>query len=269
MSVYAVCRRVLLVIVLMAGAALSSSSMAQPVPAVVEQESSSRVPRFLRWAVQDAGALVTSVPTRRSLYVLGVGAGLAALSYYDQPLTARAARIQDQGFIVAVEEVGNVKYIRPAAVGLFAGSLLVGSERFQDAAYTSLQAVLFANAITNTLKFVFGRVRPRYADGPMDFQPFSGNTSFPSGHATTAFAFLTPWLMYYPGVGTYGLLLVAGGTAFSRLATNVHWMTDVLAGSTIGFTTGYFLAQRHQRRNPRLRVSPTFGLQHAGLTISF
>lgn len=257
----------MLVIVLMA--VMPAASFAQSMPAEVAEASTSKVPRFLRWTVQDVGALVTSVPTRRSLYALSVGAGLVALSYYDQTLTARASRIQDEGFIVVVEEVGNIKYIRPAAAGLFATSLLTDSERFQDAAFTSLQAVLFANAITNTLKFVFGRVRPRYANGPMDFQPFSGNTSFPSGHATTAFAFLTPWLMYYPGVGTYGLLAVAGGTAFSRLATNVHWVTDVLAGSTIGFTTGYFLSRRHQERPSRVQVAPDVGLNHVGLTVTF
>ncbi len=210
--------------------------------------------RFLRWMYEDAWGMLRTVPSRATLYALGIGGGLAALSAFDERVETRLSRWGDTPAMHVAERFGNRAVAPAAAFALFAGSLLTRNERFQDAAFTSLEALLFANAFTNALKFAVGRARPPQGDAS-DFRPFTpGFTSFPSGHATTAFALLTPWLLYYPGLQTSALVLLAGGTAFSRLAYNVHWMTDVLAGSAIGFTTAFFLTRRHRRSAERVRV---------------
>jgi membrane-associated phospholipid phosphatase len=133
----------------------------------------------------------------------------------------------------------------PAAT-LAAVSLFSSNTRFQDAAFTSLETLLAAGAVSYGLKYAFGRHRPADAPGPFTFAPFSGHSSFPSGHATTAFAVLTPWVLYYPNLATYSLFAVSTGTAVARLAHNEHWATDVLAGSAVGFLMGYWLTKRHQ-----------------------
>jgi membrane-associated phospholipid phosphatase len=88
-------------------------------------------------------------------------------------------------------------------------------------------------------KFVFGRVRPRDGSDPWLVDPFSAHESFPSGHATFAFAFASAvdeatsgWI---PAVGAYGLATV---TALARVRSDAHWFSDVVAGALIGTWVG-------------------------------
>ena len=237
-------------------------------PAGAQTRRSADPFRFFTWPVGDAGALAGGLVSPRSLYVFGAGGALLLASRYDETLTEKAAGMAEGSVLRVVEEFGNVKAVQPMAVVLFMGSLMSGDERFQDAAFTSLEAVVFANLITNTLKGAFGRARPRQNQGSGAFRPFSGNTSFPSGHAATVFAVIAPWLVYYPHWTTAGLVVLAGGTAFSRMATRAHWFTDVVAGAVVGFATGYGLSRRHLHTGG-IRIAPQFGYRSAGVRVAF
>jgi undecaprenyl-diphosphatase len=63
--------------------------------------------------------------------------------------------------------------------------------------------------------------------------PLPSSTSFPSGHAASAFAFAT-------GVGAVlprdalALRTLAAAVAYSRVHTGVHYPGDVVAGSLLG-----------------------------------
>ena len=116
------------------------------------------------------------------------------------------------------------------------------------------------------IKYTVGRSRPHESDGTHAFRPFSGNASFPSGHTTTAFAIVTPWVMFYPHPVTYGLFALSTGTAVARIARDAHWATDVLAGAALGFTTGYWLSKRHGAFSDNVQVTPILG-PNVGLSI--
>ena len=227
--------------------------------------------RFWKWPVQDAGAMMKGLASEQSIMAVGGGAVLLLTAQHDAKITADLASF-DHGsaalLVRVVEEIGNVRSIRPLAGVLFLGSLMTDDTHFQDAAFTSLEAVIMANLVTSGLKSAFGRARPWQNQGALEFSPFSGNTSFPSGHSTTAFAFLTPWLLYYPNAFTPGLIVLSAGTAFTRMLTDNHWFTDVVAGSAIGFATAYFLTQRHRSGAERLTVAPSLGLEHVGITVA-
>lgn len=226
--------------------------------------------RFWKWPSQDVSALVDGLASERLLYAAGVGGLLFVLARHDREVTEEFRDLAPPGSGLAirvVEEVGNVSAVRPVAAVLFVGSLFTDDRRFQDAAFTSLESVIVANLITNSLKLVFGRARPWQGQGPMVFEPFSGNTSFPSGHAATAFAFVTPWLLYYPNAITPGLILLSTGTAFSRVMTEFHWLSDVVAGSAIGFTTAYWLTRRHQQQSARVQLAPSLDGGQPGLRL--
>ena len=227
--------------------------------------------RFWKWPAEDALALAKGLPSRVTLMAVGGGTILLVAARHDAELTSDLADLDHEPselLIRVVEEFGNVRSVRPLAGVVFLGSLLTNDDRLQDAAFTSFEAIVLGNLITSSLKTVFGRARPFQNEGALDFRPFSGNTSFPSGHATTAFAFVTPWLLYYPNAFTPGLIVLGAGTAFTRMITDNHWLTDIVAGSAIGFTTAYLLTRRHQDENRRVRLAPSVGLDQIGLTVA-
>ena len=217
-------------------------------------QSSDDPVRFLVWPIEDLRAATASAKPSWIAAAAGAGVGIYLISRYDRGFTERSAQVPDTWGLRVVEEFGNAKTMRPALALVFVGALMAGETRLQDAAFTSLESVVVANVFTNSMKSIFGRARPWQSDGPNQFEPFSGRTSFPSGHATTVFAALTPFAVYYGGKVGIALFAVATATAFSRMASNVHWFSDVVAGSAVGFVTGWSLSRRHL--GGRLTVAP-------------
>ncbi|GAB5519831.1 MAG: hypothetical protein RhofKO_20820 [Rhodothermales bacterium] len=204
--------------------------------------------RFVRWPVEDARAALEGALSPQGLLLAG---GLAS-TLLAVPLDARVndelGRAPRKLVLRSIEEIGNPKVMRPLGITIFVGALFSGNARFQDASFTALESVVMANMVTNGLKLVFGRSRPYEEVGPYRFIPIAGGSSFPSGHTTTAFAFVTPWVLYYPSVASPLLWGLAAGTATTRLLTHFHWLSDILAGALIGTATGILLTRRHQGR---------------------
>ncbi|MCY4158642.1 MAG: phosphatase PAP2 family protein [Bacteroidetes bacterium] len=217
--------------------------------------------RFVRWTIEDVLSIPRTSATLKSGLTLGVVAGgVLAASHYDRNISRQAQSFSNstpQRIRKIFHEAGNVDIIRPISAIIFVGALTSSDTYFQDASFTSLESIILANLLTNGLKLMFGRARPNTDSGPASLVPFSGNRSFPSGHASTIFASTTPWLLYYPGIFTGVLFCFGVGVAAVRVADEYHWFSDVLGGALIGFGTGYLLSRRHQRlaRAPNLVVS--------------
>lgn len=88
-------------------------------------------------------------------------------------------------------------------------------------------------------KFLWDRPRPFVT---LAFQPFIGvaphTLSFPSSHATVAFALATVVYVYNKKIGR-AAFVVAGVVALARIAVGVHYPTDILAGALLGVVTSY------------------------------
>lgn len=226
--------------------------------------------RFFAWAYQDAADLVGDTDGQTVLYTAGFIGVLLPLSPFDEGINPQVQSVNRgalHSFLRATNELGGPRMVLPV-VGLFAASLATENTRFQDAAFTSLQSLVYANAVSYTVKFVVGRVRPYEGQGAFRFAPFSGNGSFPSGHTATAFAVLTPWVFYYPHPATYTLLVLATGTGVARLARDRHWTTDVLAGGALGFMTAYTLTRRHRGDESRMTMVPVAGHDARGFLLA-
>ena len=106
-------------------------------------------------------------------------------------------------------------------------------------------AVAFSNLITEVLKYCIGRGRP-FVGGEANafhFSHFAGNPayySFPSGHATTAFALALAVSAVWPqariAMAIYALIIAA-----TRLVLLAHHPSDVVAGAMVGIVGAMFV----------------------------
>ena len=112
---------------------------------------------------------------------------------------------------------------------LAAGVFLPAITREEDGRNRTLRsadAMLTSAALSEGLKLIVRERRP--GSGTAD--------SFPSGHATAAFAVATVESVYHPKQAFiwYGGAALIGG---SRVALHVHYVHDVLAGAALGYAT--------------------------------
>jgi membrane-associated phospholipid phosphatase len=122
-----------------------------------------------------------------------------------------------------------------------AAALAVTGPAGRRAAVRGVLAIGVTSALVNLgIKNLSGRRRPdRAGAGVPGVRQvrMPSSTSFPSGHAAAAFAFATaistdsPWL-------AIAIQFLAGGVAYSRVHTGVHYPGDTVVGALIGAGTG-------------------------------
>jgi membrane-associated phospholipid phosphatase len=106
-------------------------------------------------------------------------------------------------------------------------------------------AVAVSNLVTEVLKYCVGRGRP-FVGGEANafhFSHFAGNPayySFPSGHATTAFALAFAVSALWPGA-RFAMAIYAVIIAASRLVLLAHHPSDVVAGALVGIIGAMFV----------------------------
>ncbi len=134
-----------------------------------------------------------------------------------------------------------------ASTALLGLGLIFNHENMRDTGREALEAGLFGHILDNyVLKRAFGRERPFESDGRTVFVPFSSHDSFPSGHATEAFAVASVVAARSKGWPISVLAYTAATVvAIDRVNTRVHFTSDVVAGAFIGTAIGRFLVKRH------------------------
>lgn len=177
-------------------------------------------------------------------------AGMFLLSFEDEYLNDNVKQLNTGGlqyYFKTMDYLGSGFVAVPAAIGIAGISLLSNDSQFRGAALTSIESVFATSVLVYMLKTGIGRKRPYLKKGAHFFDPFSGwDDSFPSGHTSTAFALITPWVYYYQKPWTYFLFIFPASTAVSRMIYDKHWATDVLTGGLIGYVVGYYLANWHR-----------------------
>ena len=114
-------------------------------------------------------------------------------------------------------------------------------------------SVALTSAVVNlVLKPVSNRRRPDRAihDVPSARQvAMPRSTSWPSGHAASAFAFATGVGAAWPAAGI-PLSAAAALVAYSRVHTGVHYPADVIAGAVTGMAAAPLAVAAAERRRP-------------------
>ena len=114
------------------------------------------------------------------------------------------------------------------AVASWSWGAFTNDKRLQEFGRDATESLVTATLVVTGLKYAVHRERP---DG-------SNNQSFPSGHAITAFCFapvVTKYGGWEWGVPVY---LLGTVTALARVEGYHHYLSDVIAGATLGIVIG-------------------------------
>lgn len=123
----------------------------------------------------------------------------------------------------------------------------------------ALWAVAVGFVLERVIGFLWFRPRPFAAlEGVTKLADrLATEKSFPSGHATFAFA-LAFGIALHNGRWGKILLVLAASVAFGRVAAGVHYPTDVLAGAAVGFVAAKLAAPVKKGIEPYLEFLPIF-----------
>jgi membrane-associated phospholipid phosphatase len=186
-----------------------------------------------------------------------LAAGLRQAGQVDRAVYAAIASVDTPALDRPVRRLSRAADKSRLWLGTAAVLAVAGGPAGRRAAARGLMAVGVTSALVNLgMKSVYARRRPDRAGAGVPGQrqvtmPLSA--SFPSGHSASAFAFASavgrdlPWL-------ALGLHLLAGGVAYSRVHTGVHYPGDTIIGAIIGASTAHAVCGLADRYVPALRV---------------
>jgi len=137
------------------------------------------------------------------------------------------------------------------SAAMFGVGWFTKDDRLRDAGLQSAEAQEIASQLlVPVLKRAVGRSRPFTNEGTYHFEPFhskdEAHRSFPSSHATTAWAAATAIAAHYDDrVVPIVVYSIAAGVAYARVNDNVHYPTDVIAGALLGHFVARAVVRHH------------------------
>jgi membrane-associated phospholipid phosphatase len=168
---------------------------------------------------------------------------LTVFSYYfwDIPLI-RYCRTLNHSIIdifKIITALGITKWYLIASAGLYLFFGFIYKNKLQSMrSLFVLCSLSLCGIVLHLIKWISGRHRPidLFNHGYFGFNYFGIGyelTSFPSGHAQTAFTLATALTILFPRWGIPAFL-IAGAVGMSRIILTSHYLSDVIAGAGVG-----------------------------------
>lgn len=231
-------------------AAGGDASVAKPSPSPQAQPSPTPRPErdFFADILRDQRAIWTSpfrVGRGDVKWLAPLGVTTLALAATDQ-YTGRLSNSRERLSVSKDISLGGSMY---TTGGLAAGFYLVGratgNERARETGLLGGEALVDGALVFTVLKNISQRPRPTHDDAHAEF--FDGGHSFPSGHATSAWALATVVANEYHErravqFAAYGL---ATAVSVSRYTGRNHFLSDIVVGSAIGYGVGRYVYRKH------------------------
>jgi membrane-associated phospholipid phosphatase len=250
-------RRALLLMFAMLTASPAAAQDAAAPPADSAQEAPADAGIF-RKLFTTLGRDLKQLPAKDNRAILLNGSILAlAVAPLDAIATQRASSspILKASFGSTGKALGEEWVQGGGALAAYAAGQILGKPRLISAAGDLIEAQIVSAAVTQSLKFAVNRTRP---DGEA--------RSFPSGHASAAFATATTLERHFGRKAGIPAFAAAVYTSLSRLQANSHYASDIVAGATIGLAVGRtatFDVAHH-----RVQVAPTAVPGGIGVTVT-
>lgn len=213
---------------------------------------------LFRMRVEQSVKTTPTLPQWGNGAIIGGGAILAG-ALLDKPVDRFMKKHQGSSLTRAWDNIGKATPV--VLAGAAAGAVAFGDARMQNIGIISLESVVGAAALSIGAKHVAGRARPIEDKGQWGKATNKSDASFPSNHASVAFAAVTPFAQEYDAPWLYGL---AAAGSLGRTAGRQHWVSDVVAGSVLGMAVGGWLWQA-QRDNVRSSFAVTPGAKSVGV----
>jgi membrane-associated phospholipid phosphatase len=148
-----------------------------------------------------------------------------------------------------ISRLGEFYTTGGAAAAFYFVGRATHNARARETGLLSAEALIDSGIVTSALKLASQRPRPNFDNGRGDFR--DDGDSFPSGHATSAWALAAVVGQEYkkkPIVkwGAYG---IATAVSISRYTGRNHFLSDVLVGSAIGYGVGRYVYRTHHDKS--------------------
>jgi len=207
--------------------------------------------------IKDVGSDYKNFFSKETAIWYGAGLGAAGLVHLADDEIREALEDPSEPAMHAFEggdKYGNVSVQLPLAVGWWALGSAFGSARGADAGRDLLRAQINAATWTYAIKFAVNRTRPN-----------GDPRSFPSGHASAAFA--TAMVLQEHYGWKVGLPFFAGATytGLSRISADKHWASDVVFGAAVGMASARTVTL-HLRRH-KITLAPFSVPRGGGLAL--
>jgi hypothetical protein len=197
------------------------------------------------------------LPSRENVTVLVNGAVLALAAYpFDDLATlgASSSPFLKATFSGVGKAIGREWVQGGGALAAYVAGQLWDQPRMTHVAGDLIESQLVAVTATQGLKFVFNRTRP---DGEA--------RSFPSGHASAAFATARVLQRHFGNKAAVPAYAVAVYTSASRLQANSHYASDVFFGAALGVAIAQTATR--ERQDARFQVVPAVTKGGAALMV--
>jgi membrane-associated phospholipid phosphatase len=171
--------------------------------------------------------------------------------------------------LFSIDNVFNVIIPVIGIAGIYGSGLIFDDSKIRNLGLQLVESCVYAGIVTSVLKSTTGRSRPYVGKGNMDWHPVQFNTdqtSFPSGHATLAFAVSSVMANYLDNIyWKVGWYTVASLVGTARIYHDKHWLSDVIMGSAIGYFIGDYVSKdpgnrSEQEGNPAQNYNLNFSI---------
>lgn len=198
-------------------------------------------------------------PMRPSTWViLGIGGGSSYASHFADGYVQEhiVGNKNADRFFSLGQWVGSTYVMAASSVGLWAvGRYIIGpsadepkTNKWSEMGFDMMRAQMLAQAVTHGTKQIVRRDRP------------TGECcSFPSGHATSAFAAAAVLERHLGYRGSWPFIAGAMYVGASRLVDNRHFLSDVMFGAAVGTAAGWTVVGEHGKNEYSMQPIPLQG----------
>lgn len=145
-----------------------------------------------------------------------------------------------------ISRAGSFYVVGGTAAAFYFAGRAMHNDRARETGLLSAEALIDSGVFEAALKTISQRQRPPVDHSSGEF--FDGGTSFPSGHAISAWslaAVIDQEYGHHNPLVRFGVYGLATAVSLSRYTGRNHFLSDVLVGSAMGYGVGRYVYRHH------------------------